>query len=157
MEGWHSFIHPKSCSHAGTSPSFDKISIIGTVKISHSQTDIFPPQYIYESTTGRNCILLLIWKPQGFSAPCRGKEETNNICFIFSEPCCLTHHLRKSVFPRDWKEQEFPQSKWPFSPAAFNLFYSPFCGGGTKKCVALYSWNRKIKMAFFVEAQKLIL
>lgn len=39
---------------------------------------------------------------------------------IFSEPCL--HHLLDT---RDWKEQEFPQSKRQFSPAAYNLFYSP--------------------------------
>lgn len=83
MEGWHSLIHPKSCSHAGTLPSFDKTSI-RRVKISHWQTDVFPPQYMYKSTTGRNCIFVLIWKPQGFSAPCRGKEQTNNGYFLWT-------------------------------------------------------------------------
>lgn len=50
----------------------------------------------------------------------QGKKT--QIMGIFSEPCCLTHHLLDT---RDWKEQEFPQSKWQFSPAAYNLFYFP--------------------------------
>lgn len=109
-------------------PALTRSIIIRIVKIPHCQTGIFPPQYMYESTTGRNYIFLLIWKPQGFSAPCRGKKP--QIMGIFSEPCCLMgifsepclHHLLDT---RDWKEQEFPQSKRQFSPAAYNLFYSP--------------------------------
>lgn len=93
MEGW--YLHPsKSCSHAGPFPSFDKTNSIRTVKIPHCQTDIFPPQYVYESTTGRNYLFLLIWKPQGFSAPCRGKKK--QLTGIFSEPCCLTEETGKN-------------------------------------------------------------
>lgn len=49
-------------------------------------------------------------------------EKKKQIMGIFSEPCCLTDHLLDT---RDWKEQEFPQSKRQLSPAAYNLFYSP--------------------------------
>lgn len=46
----------------------------------------FPPlHYVYESTAGTD-IFLSVWKPQGFSTPCRGKEETNNGYFLWTLP-----------------------------------------------------------------------
>lgn len=139
MEGWH--FHPsKSCSHAGTYPSFDKTNSIRTVKIPHCQTDIFPPQYVYESITGRNCIFLLIWKPQGFSAPCRGKKK--QLMSIFSEPCCLTQETGKN--------RNFHNSNDSFYLllTIYFILLHHILWKRNKKSVVLYAWKRKINMCF---------
>lgn len=148
MEGWYPSIHPKSCSHAGTFPSFDKTNIIRTVKTLHYQTDPFPSQYMHESTTDRKYIFLLIWKPQGFSVSCRGKEETNNGYFLWT---LLLNTSRERL---ERTGISTIQTIVFTCCLQFILFsFVRYCGRGAKKSVALYTWKRKIKM-LLVEAQK---
>lgn len=136
-----SFIHPKSCSHAGTFPSFDKTSIIRIVNI--VKLVFFLHSVCTKALLGEIIFSFLSGNHRGFQ-PHAG-EKKKQIMGIFSEPCCLTHHL---LGTRDWKEQEFPQSKWQFSPAANNLFFSPSPDIVEEEQKKRCTWKRKIKTCF---------
>lgn len=86
----------------------------------------------------------------------QGKKK-KQIMGIFFKPYCLTHHLLET---RGWREQKFPKSDRQFSPAAYNLFYSPSpdtVEEESKKCCTSLGPGKEDQNVLPVEEQELIL
>lgn len=149
MEGWHSFIHPKWCSHAGTFPSFDKINY-------HQNSEDTTLSNWYFSST------VYVWKhyweklyfpfdleTTGVFSPMQGKKTPNNGYFLWT--LLLNGYFLWTLLTSPARHKRLERTG--ISTIQMTVFtcclqfilfsFTRYLARGTKKSVALYAWKRK--------------
>lgn len=152
MEGWHSFIHPKWCSHAGTFPSFDKISIIRIMKI--VKLVFFLHSICMKALLGETVFSFWSGNHRGFQ-PHAGEKNANNGYFLWtlllnSSPARHKRRERTGISTIQMTVFHLLLTIY------FTLLHQIFGQRNKKKCCPLCT-EKKDQNVLFVEAQKWIL